>query len=261
MNDRINIVIEDGVADVRFNRPDKMNALDPALLDGIVSAGDTLRSIQGLHAVVLSGEGRAFCAGLDLTSFSAIAETAGDLMQRSHGISNIFQHAAMLWRELPVPVIAAIHGVCFGGGLQIALGADIRIAAPDTKLSVMEIKWGVVPDMGGFVLTRGLVRGDVLRDLVYSGRQVEAAEAQALGLITHLSDTPHATAMTMARNIAAKNPDAIRAAKRLFDLSQDKDLADVLLAESREQMALFSRPNQKEAVTANMEKRAPVFSD
>ncbi|MBK5264507.1 MAG: crotonase/enoyl-CoA hydratase family protein [Alphaproteobacteria bacterium] len=261
MNDRMSIVIEDGVADVRLNRPDKMNALDPAMLDGMAAAGETLRSTQGLRAIVLSGEGRAFCAGLDLASFSAIAETAGDLMHRSHGLSNRFQHAAMLWRELPVPVIAAVHGICFGGGLQIALGADIRIAAPDTKLSVMEIKWGIVPDMGGFVLTRGLVRDDVLRDLVYSGRQVEGAEAQALGLITRLSDTPHAVAMAMARDIAMKNPDAIRAAKRLFDLSHDQDAANILLAESREQTALFSRPNQKEAVMAHMEKRAPVFFD
>ena len=165
MDERVTISIASGVADVRLNRPDKMNALDPAMFDALARAGETLRSAQGLRAVVLSGEGRAFSAGLDIASFAEQGGLEAALLERSHGLSNRFQHAAMLWRELPVPVIAALHGVCFGGGLQIALGADIRIASPDARLSVMEIKWGLVPDMGAFVLTRGLVRDDVMREL------------------------------------------------------------------------------------------------
>ena len=198
---RVTIAIENGVADVRLNRADKMNALDRAMLDGIAEVGAHLKALSGLRAVVLSGEGRAFCAGLDIASFGAEGMGSMALLERTHGTSNLFQHVAMVWREMPVPVIAAVHGTCFGGGLQIALGADIRMAAPGTRLSIMEIKWGLVPDMGGFVLTRGLVRGDVLRELTYSGRVVDATEAQALGLVTQVCDDPYGNAMTMAREI------------------------------------------------------------
>lgn len=260
MDERVTISIASGVADVRLNRPDKMNALDPAMFDALARAGETLRSAQGLRAVVLSGEGRAFSAGLDIASFAEQGGLEAALLERSHGLSNRFQHAAMLWRELPVPVIAALHGVCFGGGLQIALGADIRIASPDARLSVMEIKWGLVPDMGAFVLTRGLVRDDVMRELTYSGREFCAEEAQALGLVTRLSASPLEDAMDCARQIASRSPDAIRAAKRLF-VAQDNDMAATLLAESREQAAVFAGPNQREAVAANWEKRAPLFDD
>lgn len=260
MNDRVTLSIEDGIADVRLNRPDKMNALDLAMLDAIADTGEALRTTPGLRAVLLSGEGRVFCAGLDIASFAASGELMSDLEARTHGLSNRFQHAAMLWRELPVPVIASVHGVCFGGGLQIALGADIRIASPDATFSVMEMKWGLVPDMGGFVLTRGLVRDDVMCELVYSAREIGAAEAQALGLVTRLSDAPLEEARSMARRIAGRNPDAIRAAKRLFAYAQDNDAAAILLAESREQATILDSPNQREAVLANMQKRAPVFT-
>lgn len=259
VNDRVTIAFSEGVADVRLNRPDKMNALDRAMLEGIAAAGEALRATPGLRAVVLSGEGSAFCAGLDVASFAG--GTHIDLATRSHGRSNLFQHAAMLWRELPVPVIAALHGVCFGGGLQIALGADMRIAAPDARLSVMEIKWGLVPDMGGFVLTRGLVRGDVLRDLAYSGREVEAAEAQAVGLVTRIAHNPYMAAMESARAMAARNPDAVRHAKALFDAMADEGTAAILMAESAAQADIMARPNQREAVAAQMQGRAPVFND
>ena len=261
MGERVTISIAGGVADVRLNRPDKMNALDAAMFDSIARAGETLRSAQGLRAVVLSGEGRSFSAGLDIASLAEQGGIGDALLERSHGLSNRFQHAAMLWRELPVPVIAAVRGTCFGGGLQIALAADIRIASPDTRLSIMEIKWGLVPDMGAFVLTRGLVRDDVMRELTYSGRELGAEEAQALGLITRLSAHPLEEAMDYARQIASRNPDAIRAAKRLFAVAHENDAAAILLAERREQAAVFAGPNQREAVTANWEKRAPVFTD
>lgn len=259
MSDRMTCQIADGIADVRLNRADKMNALDSAMLDAIAQTGAQLADTPGLRAVVLSGNGRAFCAGLDVASFASIGSF--DIMARSHGRSNLFQHVAMLWRELSVPVIAALHGVCFGGGLQIALGADVRIASPDTRLSVMEIKWGLVPDMGAFALARGLVRPDHLRALTYSGRQIDGREAAHLGLVTQLADDPHATAMEMARDIAGRNPDAIRAAKRLFDLMEEGDAATLLRAESEAQRDIMARPNQREAVMAEMAGRKPQFAD
>ena len=169
---------EDGVAQVRLTRPDKMNALDPAMFDGIIAAIEALGKAPGLRAVVLAGEGRAFCAGIDLAGLQADPNGSnGDLVERTHGDSNRFQQVATGWRKLPVPVIAALHGVCFGGGLQIASGADIRVAAPDTRMSIMELKWGLVPDMGGYALWRGLVRDDVLRELIYTNREFTGEEA------------------------------------------------------------------------------------
>lgn len=264
MNDRVSIEISDGVADVRLNRPDKMNALDPAMFTGIAEAGATLAAAADVRVVVLSGAGRAFCAGLDMGSFTGLASAgggAGSLEGRSHGDANLFQHVAWLWRQLPVPVIAAVHGVAFGGGFQIMLGADIRIAAPDTKLSIMEIKWGLVPDMAGIPLTRGLMRDDVLRELTFTGRVFSAADGVGYGCITRVDPEPHAAAMTLAREIAGKSPDAVRGAKRLYNQALEADAAALLRSESREQKALIGSPNQMEAVMANIEKRAPAFRD
>lgn len=258
MSERVTWTIENGVADVRLRRPDKMNALDPAMIEGLLSAIDALGQTAGLRAVVLSGEGRAFCAGLDMASMANVGGGV-DIAARSHGLANSYQQVAWGWRTLPVPVIAAVHGIAFGGGLQIASGADIRIAAPDTRLSVMELKWGIVPDMAGFVLWRGTVRDDVLRELTYTAREFDAAEAQALGFVTRLADDPYTEALALAHAIAGRNPDAIRAAKRLAN--HEGDAAAVLLAESVEQAALLRTPNQIEAVMANMQKRAPQFRD
>lgn len=258
MQDRVTIDFVDGVADVRLNRPDKLNAIDPAMLGGIAAALEALAETAGLRAVVLSGAGRAFCAGLDMASFMGVAP---DLMTRSHGIANNFQHAAMGWRALPVPVIAAVNGVALGGGFQIMLGTDIRLAAPDASLSIMEIKWGLVPDMGGMALMRTLARDDVVRELSYTGRQFTGEEAERHGFVTRTAADPHGEAMSLAREIAGRSPDAVRAAKRLCNASGDADLPALLLAESREQADLLGKPNQVEAVMANMEKRKPLFRD
>ncbi len=258
MSERVTWTIEDGVADVRLARPDKMNALDPAMFEAILAAIDTLGTTPGLRAAVLSGEGRAFCAGLDMASMAG-AGTGTDLAARSHGLANSFQQVAWGWRTLQVPVIAAMHGVAFGGGLQIASGADVRIAAPDTRLSVMELKWGIVPDMAGFALWRGTVRDDVLRECVYTAREFDGSEAQALGFVTRLAEDPLAEARALARTIAGRNPEAIRAAKRLA--GHEGNAAAALLAESVEQAALLRSPNQVEAVMANMQKRSPQFRD
>lgn len=260
MNERVAIEITDGVADVRLTRADKMNALDQAMFEGLAAAIDRLRGTAGLRAVVLSGEGRAFCAGLDMASMAA-GGSGNDLATRSHGDSNLPQYVCTGWRTLPVPVIAAAHGVAMGGGFQLLAGADVRVAHPDTRLSIREVHWGIVPDMGGYALWRDHARGDVLRELVYTAREFGAAEAQGWGLVTHLDADPHARALAIAREIAGRNPEAVRAAKRLFDVAGQGDAAATLLAESREQVALLRSPNQVEAVRANMEKRAPVFTD
>lgn len=269
MSDRVSVTITDGVADVRLVRADKMNALDAAMFEALVATTERLANEKGVRAVVLSGEGKAFCAGLDMGRFAAMKESGGngipggefrDLTKRTHGQANAAQQAVWGWRMLPVPVIAAVHGVAFGGGCQLALGADIRLMAPDAKMSIMEIKWGLVPDMAGTPILATLLRDDVLRELTYTGRIVAAQEAVSIGLATRIVDDPYQAALEMAREIAGKNPDAVRAAKRMMNkLSVDPGPA--LLAESVEQQKLIGSPNQTEAVRANMEKRAPNFVD
>ncbi len=261
MQDRVTVSLTGGVADVRLNRPDKMNALDSAMFEALVETGRGLRTERGLRAVVLSGEGRAFCAGLDVASFMG-GGGGRSLFERETGSpANFAQRAAWVWTELPVPVIAAIHGAAFGGGLQIALAADIRFVAPDARLSVMEIKWGLIPDMSGSQTLRRLVRLDVAKELTYTGRVVSGSEAAALGLATHVSDTPREAALELAREIAAKSPSAIRSGKQLLDAAGLLDLEAGLRLEERLQAALFGKPNQIESVRANLEKRDPNFTD
>jgi enoyl-CoA hydratase/carnithine racemase len=264
MNDRVQVTIADGVADVRLVRVDKMNALDGAMMTAIIEAGERLGTDASVRAVVLSGEGRAFCAGIDMGMFRAIGGGQGpgiDLLpaERAASGANRAQQAAFVWRDLPVPVIAAVHGVAFGGGLQVALGADLRFVTPDVQLSVMEIKWGLVPDMGGVALMRRLMRDDVARDLTFTGRVVGGEEALALGLATRVCADPRAEALAYAAGIAGRSPSAIRAAKRLLNAACDATDQELLLAESVEQTALIGAPDQLEAVRAGLEKRPPRF--
>ena len=268
MEDRVKVTMSEGVADVRLVRADKMNALDAAMFDALVAACDRLAHEKGLRAVVLSGEGRAFCAGLDMGRFAAMNDNgngvaggeARDLSKRTHGLANFPQQAVWGWRQLPVPVIAAIQGVAFGGGFQLALGADIRLLAPDARMSIMEIKWGLVPDMAGTPILASLVRDDILRELTYTGRIFSAQEALAYGLATRIVDDPRGVALELALEIAGKSPHAIRAAKRMLN-NLTVDPGPALLAESVEQQKLIGAPNQTEAVRANLEKRAPRFAD
>lgn len=257
---RVTIAINAGIADVRLNRASKMNALDPAMFAALTNAIDRLADDRTVRVVVLSGEGAAFCAGLDMASMAS-AGAGVDLTARTHGLANDFQQIAWGWRTLGVPVIAAVHGIAFGGGLQVMSGADITLVHPDTRLSVMEIKWGIVPDMAGFALWRGRVRDDALRELAYTAREFSGAEAVALGFAVRTATDPHAEAMALARAISARNPHAIRAIKRLANDAIEADAADILMEESVEQAALLRSPNQMEAVMANMQKRAAVFTD
>jgi enoyl-CoA hydratase/carnithine racemase len=272
MSDRINVSIANGVADVRLTRADKMNALDDAMFAALVETGERLKIEPGLRAVVISGEGRAFCAGLDMGNFGRMAEGPSDsgrkpesgggaLSARTHGLANRAQYAVWVWREIPVPVIAAIHGVAFGGGFQLALGADMRFVAPNARLAILEIKWGLVPDMAGTQILWRLAREDVIRELTYTGRVFSGEEALAYGLATRVCADPHAEALAVARDIAAQNPDAIRAAKRLLGAAPLDGPAAGLMRESVEQGALIGSPNQVEAIMANLEKRPPVFAD
>jgi enoyl-CoA hydratase/carnithine racemase len=265
MENRVLLTIEDGVAHLRLNRPGKMNALDPAMFEAIIDAGTRLGARDDVRAVVLSGKGRAFCAGLDLDRLLATANgdpliPLVDLTCRTHGIANYAQHLVWLWRELPVPVIAAVHGIAFGGGFQLALGADLRYVAPATKLAIIEAKWGLVPDMCGTQLMRHLAREDVVRELTYTGRIFSAEEALAYGLATLLADDPVAAALATAHEIACRSPDAIRAAKRLLNLSATCDAATGLAAETAEQAALLAAPNHVEAVRSKIENRPPQWS-
>jgi enoyl-CoA hydratase/carnithine racemase len=263
--DRVTIEVADGVAEVTLNRPDKLNALDPAMFEAIIAAGERLSRTAGVRAIVLAGAGKGFCAGLDKETFASIiargGPALGDLMKRRHGLANDFQQAAYVWRTLPVPVIAAIHGVALGGGFQIALGADIRYVAPDARLAILEIKWGIVPDMGGIALMRELARSDVIRELAMTGRIFSGAEAFAFGFATSLHADPLAAARSTAKEIAARSPDAVRSTKRLLNAASDADAAAILFAESKEQAALIGSPNQIEAVRAGMEGRPGRFID
>lgn len=263
-HDRVIVTRGGGVATVTLDRPDKLNALDQPMFDGIIEAGAALRDDPSVRAVVLHGAGRAFCAGLDFKSFMAMGGSdavEAMLAPVGDGPANRAQQVAYVWRELPVPVLAAIHGVCFGGGLQIALGADIRIVGPEAEMSVMEIKWGLIPDMSGSVTLRDLLPLDVVKELTFTGRRVPADEAVKLGLATREVDDPLAEAQRLAGVIAKKSPDAIRQGKRLLDASRHLPEAEALALETELQRGLLGQPNQLEAVMAGMQKRDGNFSD
>lgn len=258
--ERVTMSVTDGVADVRLNRPEKLNAVDEAQFAAIAAVIAEIGERSDIRCVVLSGAGRAFCVGVDLDRLSD-SPALRDLMPRTHGAANLFQNSAYGWRTLPVPVIAAVHGYAFGAGCQIMLGADMRIVAPDAEISVMEIRWGLVPDVAGMALMRGLVRDDHQRELVLTGRKVKGAEAVALGLATRVSEDPLAEALKVAHAIAASSPDAVRAAKRLLHLPFTTSDADILLEESREQQILMAGANHAEALRAGRDGRAAVFTD
>jgi enoyl-CoA hydratase/carnithine racemase len=266
MSERVTVTITDGVADVRMNRPEKRNALDGAMFQGLAEMGERLKTEPGVRVVVLSGEGSSFCAGLDFSSFQMMSsgERPADGNpghMQDGGITHLGQQVCWVWQEIPVPVIAAVHGHALGGGIQIALGADIRIVDPDTQISVREVHWGLVPDMTGTLMLGSLVRADVAKELVFTARVFDGREAFALGLATKLSDAPRDDAMSMAAEIAGRSPDAIRGAKALLNGMFNDGAAQQFAEERRVIGSLVGRPNQVEAIMANFEKRAAVFVD
>jgi enoyl-CoA hydratase/carnithine racemase len=262
---RVRIDVKDGIAEVRLARAEKLNALDLPMFVALVDAGKALARDGSVRAVVLSGEGRAFSAGIDLTAISGAGERSAagpNLFDRSpDSPANLAQRAAWIWQEVPMPVIAAVHGVAYGAGLQLALGADIRFVAPDAKLSVREAYWGLVPDVAFTQTLRHVVGLDVAKELTFTARIVSGADAVALRLATHASDDPHRDAIALAREIAQRSPDAVRAAKKLLNTALLGSVADGLRLETELQLAVAGGENQREAVRANLEKRAPRFRD
>jgi enoyl-CoA hydratase/carnithine racemase len=264
MNERVVIDVDNHVATVTLNRPDKRNAVDFAMFDAIRAAAGELAADPSVRAVVLTGEGSDFCAGVDISVFSGagIGATTGERMQPMVASgANYYQDAALCWRDLPVPVVAALNGSVFGAGLQIAMGADMRYASADTRLSVMEIRWGIIPDMGLTATMPGLLAEDRVRELAYTGRIVDADEAARIGLVTGVVDDPLASATAIAHEIAGRSPDAIRAIKTLVNAAWRDDPAPLLRLEAELQLAVMAGDNQKEAAAANAEKRPPVFRD
>lgn len=265
--DRVTISIEDGIADLRMNRADKRNALDNAMFTSLAAAGEYLKTLSDLRAVVLSGDGASFCAGLDFGSFQAMAQgSSGQGGSVNAGamtdgrITHLAQQVCWVWQEVPVPVIAAVHGHALGGGMQIALGADIRIVHPDTQLSVREVHWGLIPDMTGTLMLSRLVRPDIVKDLVFSARVFSGAEGFELGVVTRLSKTPQADAMDLAQEIAGRSPDAVRGAKKLINLMANDGAAQQFAAEREVIGKLIGGANQVEAVMSHFEKRPPKFN-
>jgi enoyl-CoA hydratase/carnithine racemase len=259
---RVAVQLADHVAVVTLTRGDKHNALDVAMLEQIIAAADRLAAEPGVRAVVLHGAGPSFCSGLDVVSIMAAGNGLDGLVQRARGeVPNWFQRAAHAWLELPMPVIAALHGTCFGGGLQIALGADIRLAAPDARLSVMEVKWGLVPDMSITRTLPRLVGIDVAKELTFTGRVFDGAEAARLGVVTRVVDDPLQAARELAAEIAGRSPDAVRAAKRLYEESWTADAQRTLALEAELQLGLIGSPNQLAAVAAGFASEPAEFVD
>ncbi|MBJ82186.1 MAG: enoyl-CoA hydratase [Acidimicrobiaceae bacterium] len=265
MSDRVLVSINDGVADVRLNRPEKLNALDGAMFKALADAGESLKDRSDVRAVVLSGEGRSFCAGLDFSSFQEMGSSEGtsetDTEDRLQGrITHLGQQAAWVWQELEVPVIGAISGHALGAGFQIAMGPDIRLVHPDTKMSVLEIRWGLVPDMGASVLLPPLVGLDVAKELYFTGRMISGTEAAQLGIATRVSENPRVDAIALATEIAEKNPEAVRRMKTILNGIGERSTAQRFAAEREHISALIGSPNQTEAVSAFFEKRTPKFT-
>ena len=275
IDDRVTISVIDGIADVKMNRADKRNALDNAMFTSLSAAGEYLKKLDGLRVVVLSGDGASFCAGLDFSSFAQMAEAgakanaadkkpveksdmnAGAMVDGR--ITHMAQQVCWVWQEVPVPVIAAVHGHALGGGIQIALGCDIRIVHPETQLSVREVHWGLIPDMTGTLMLSRLVRPDIVKNLVFTARIFSGQEAHEMGIATQLSHEVHADAMTMAREIAGRSPDAVRGAKKLINLLANSGAAEQFAAERAIIGQLIGSANQAEAVMSHFEKRPPNF--
>jgi enoyl-CoA hydratase/carnithine racemase len=266
MSERVSYTVENHIAHIKLTRADKMNALDTEMVDSLIAAGERLKNDPDVRCAIISGDGKAFCAGLDLSNFAKMSESGDSaserkpLAERTHGIANRMQQVAWVWRQVPVPVIAVAHGVAIGGGFQIYLGSDIRYAAPKTKFSIMEIKWGLVPDMGTTHVMSRVIREDILKELAMTGRIFEAEEALNIGCVTKVCEDPIASAFETASYIATRNPIAIRSTKRLFNEPADRFVEDTLMLEATLQDEIIGKPNQIEAVKAEMEKRAANFS-
>lgn len=262
MGERVTLDVQDHVAVVTLNRPEKKNAVDIEMFDALIACAESIGANARVRAVVLHGAGGNFCAGIDTSVFQDNAVAGEGRMQpRDNSPANFFQGAAYAWWSLPVPVVAALEGYVFGAGLQIAAAADIRYAHPDTRLSIMEIKWGLVPDMSISAVLRNVMPLDRVRELAYSGRIINGDEALQAGLVTAVKPDPCASSIELAGEIAGRSPDAIRSIKTLTRDGWQRPIAEALRLEAELQSALMGSANQREAIAANMEKREPRFRD
>ena len=262
VEDRVSVSVSDHVAVVTLTRPEKHNALDVAMFEAIAGAAARVAVEPGVRAVVLHGEGPSFCSGLDVAGVMASQPSSDALMAPlREAVPNWFQRTAYRWLEVPVPVIVAIHGHCLGRGLQIALAGDVRFATADAKLSVLEVKWGLIPDMAITRTLPRLVGIDVAKELAFTGRIVSGAEAGELGLVTHVVDDPLEAARSLAAEVAGRSPDAVRAMKRLLDESWTGSVQETLRLEADLQLGLLGTPNQLKAVRAGMLKEPAQFTD
>lgn len=253
-------VDERGIARVSLTRAEKHNGVDFEMIAALRQSAKGLRKRRDVRAVILHGDGPSFCAGLDFkTVMGQPAKAFLGFMSLFKPWRNRFQDVNLCWRDLPVPVIAAIHGNCFGAGIQLALAADVRIARPDAKLSIMEAKWGLIPDMGGTVLLRNILPRDVATELAMTGRIISGTEAEALGLVTRTADDPLAEAEKLAAELLTRSPDAVTATKRLFDQAWFASEYGALAAERRWQRRLMGSRNQRIAVERNMKKAEQPF--
>ena len=255
MEDRVIINKEEHIAEVILNRADKLNALDGAMIQAIIAAGEEIQNDEEIRVVVLRGEGKAFCAGIDLSNFDPSSDGVDNVVERTHGVANKWQQCAWVWRDLDVPVIAAVHGICFGGGLNVMSGADIKYITADARLSILEMKWGIIPDMAGSQLWRHNVREDIVRELTYTHREFSGTQAVEYGFATHVSNNPLEDARSLAKVIASKSPSAIVKSKKMFNQAPYLSVGDGLKMESVEQEEILRKHNQLEAVFSTMQKR------
>lgn len=260
IRERVHLEQRGQIAYVTLSRAEKYNGLDFAMMEALVEAAALVRDNRDIRAVIMRGEGKAFCAGLD---FGSVTRQPVKLLRSftKYGVkkTNLFQEVCWCWRKLPVPVIVVLHGYCYGGGMQIALAGDFRISTPDCEMSIMEIKWGLVPDMTGTVTLRELVPIDVAKELTMTGRLFDAREARQLNLVTRLADDPLAEAEQLAAQLASRSPDAVSAAKALFQDTWTAPERAAFARESRLQFSLLRSKNQRRAMRANNEKKAPEF--
>jgi enoyl-CoA hydratase/carnithine racemase len=256
----VTCTVQGGIAQVRLDRPDKLNALTLQILDDLVSTAQMLRRDKTLRAVVIAGEGDAFCAGLDFGSvLKQPAKIVTAFVPRPWRGTNTFQEACWAWRRIPVPVVAAVHGHCLGGGLQIALAADFRIATPDSRWSVLEGKWGIIPDMTGIRTLSELVGIDTAKKLTMTADVITGKEAHDLGLVTELDADPLAAADELVSRLVQRSPDQLAAAKRLFDSSWTSSPRRTFARERLEQAYLLAARNTKVAREAAFKKIVPEF--
>lgn len=259
LRNRVTVEFREHLAVVSLNRADKYNGLDLDMMYALIDAARLIRRRREVRAVILRGDGKAFCAGLDFATVMrkplAIVRAFLPWLRKD----NIFQRMCLTWRDLPVPVIAVTHGYCFGGGMQLALACDFRFSTPDCQFSIMEIKWGLIPDMSASVTLRELLPADVAMELTMTGRTIEASEALDINLISRIDEQPMLAAEQLAAAIAERSPDAIRAAKTLFRSTRHGSERRALARERRLQLGVLLGSNQREAMKANFEKRPPVF--